>query len=134
MTPCWLWKASRQNKGYGQLMRHVNGKRKIHLAHRFIYELLVGPIASGMELNHICHQRGCVNPDHLEVVSHRDNMRAKGSNSGRSLRLVNAMASARRHCPQGHIFTEANTGRKRDGSRRCRACDREYAASRRVVA
>jgi len=134
VTACWLWKASRQNKGYGQVMRKVDGRWRLLLAHRFIYELLVGPIPLGMELNHICHQRGCVNPGHLEVVTHRENMLAAGSSVGRPLRAVNARSSARTECPRGHAFTAENTGRKRDGSRRCKTCDREYAARQRAAA
>lgn len=67
---CWLWQAGVNNYGYGQLL--VNGQ---HIyAHRFSYELLRETIPDGLELDHLCHEPSCVNPDHLEPVTHRMNL------------------------------------------------------------
>jgi hypothetical protein len=65
-TPCWVWVLTLNENGYG----HAGGK-----AHRRYYERLVGPIPAGLELDHLCNVRACVNPDHLEPVTHADNIR-----------------------------------------------------------
>ena len=68
---CWLWTGSRDVTGYGQL---TNGAYSTRQAHRIVWQILVGPIASGMELDHLCHTRECVNPDHLREVTHKQNL------------------------------------------------------------
>ena len=67
---CWLWTGALRGDGYGKF--HV--KRKWVYAHRFAYELLVGPIPDGLELDHLCRIRNCVRPSHLEPVTHQENM------------------------------------------------------------
>lgn len=67
---CWLWTASKTSDGYGQL--RIDGKNA--LAHRFSYELLVGPIPRGLVIDHICHVTACVNPRHLRPVTHKQNL------------------------------------------------------------
>lgn len=109
LGPCWLWKAGRTN-GYG--VCSVDGR---HIrAHRFAYEALVGPIPPGKELDHLCRNRPCVNPDHVEPVTTAVNV----------LRGVGPTARAARatHCPQGHPYDEQNTRVRPDGSRACRRC------------
>jgi hypothetical protein len=69
---CWLWTASIAPNGYGHFYRGTTGGR---VAHRFAYELLVGPIPEGLQLDHLCSNRGCVNPDHLEPVTAAINTR-----------------------------------------------------------
>lgn len=128
---CWLWTGARTNGGYGTL--RVDGATA--RVHRFAYAFLVGPIPEGAEVDHLCHgqdescpggrdcsHRLCVNPDHLEPVSHRENV-VRGLNfSG-----VNARKT---HCPQGHPYDAENTYVCGGGRHRmCRAClaDREAA-------
>jgi hypothetical protein len=68
--PCWVWTRARDANGYGALGR--NGKTLS--AHRFVYEQLIGPVPDALELDHLCCNPACVNPDHLEPVTHRTNM------------------------------------------------------------
>jgi hypothetical protein len=108
---CWLWTAAIGHNGYGRFWfdgRHVR-------AHRFAYELLVGPIPEGMELDHLCRVRHCVNPAHLEIVEHRENM-LRGD-------TIVALNSRKQACPRGHPFSPENT-RVYRGRRHCRACAR----------
>src|SRR5690606_3222267 len=66
---CWIWTASRNHKGYGQIKRDGRPAK----AHRVVYELYEGPIPAGMQLDHICHERACVNPEHLRPVTNKAN-------------------------------------------------------------
>lgn len=68
---CWEWLASKNERGYGRVRDAERGEMK---AHRAVYELLMGDIPEGMELDHLCRNPSCVNPDHLEPVTHRENM------------------------------------------------------------
>lgn len=123
---CWEWMGKKKPTGYG--IFHA-GKASRH-AHRVAYELAIGPVATGLELDHTCRNRGCVNPAHLEPVTHDENMRRSP--------LGNAWRG-RTHCINGHAFTDANiyhyVTRGRWPSRGCRACKREWAraAKRRKV-
>lgn len=107
-TGCWLFTMV-LNSGYGQIF--VNGRK--WLAHRAAYELLVGPIPEGMTLDHLCRTRSCINPDHLEPVTIRENLR-RGVN-----RVANLMAQT--VCKWGHKFAlEPNA----NGFRWCPECNR----------
>jgi hypothetical protein len=124
---CWEWQAGRNAAGYG-IVGFGPGSRS-HLAHRVTFLLVRGPIPAGLELDHLCQNRRCVNPDHLEPVVHRENVRrADMSGNGAEFR-------DRDSCSQGHRYTPENTlHRVRNGSPRriCRACHaRNAAASRR---
>ena len=107
---CWLWMASTARGGYGQF----NDGTTMVRAHRFAYTAFVGEIPDGLDLDHLCRNRWCVNPDHLEPVTRSEN-----------LRRGYAARSPRRHCAQGHPFDQSNTFTRKDGGRGCRSCRNE---------
>lgn len=74
-TPCWKWARYIQSNGYGKYCSRVNGRQVTRYAHRWMYERLRGPIPDGMVLDHLCRNRACVNPDHMDVVTQRTNCR-----------------------------------------------------------
>lgn len=118
---CWLWTASTINTGYGQF--HATGGRGtvMVLAHRFAYEQIVGPIPAGLQLDHLCRVRRCVNPSHLEPVT-------PSENALRASRLTRGFP-----CPRGHVRSPENTSVRPDGSRYCRDCNREQGRERRTA-
>lgn len=103
---CWLWTGYVDRGGYGKFNR---GDNQMVQSHRFSYEQTVGPVPDGLELDHLCRVKHCVNPAHLEPVTHDENMRRR--------------AEAQTHCKWGHEFTTENTRISRRGFRICRACD-----------
>jgi hypothetical protein len=108
-TGCWLWLGSGNQYGYGRML--IN--RQSFLAHRVSYEIHKGPIPDGLELDHLCRVRCCVNPDHLEPVTHEENVRRGG-------RMLNTA------CPSGHPFSPENTWiNPKTGWRQCRKCNLE---------
>jgi hypothetical protein len=102
-TGCWIWLGKRINNGYG---RWIAGT-----AHRAMYAELVGPIPCGLQIDHLCRVRLCVNPKHLEPVTSRENNRRK--------------FAAFTHCVNGHPYDEANTYVRPNGRRDCRGCNRD---------
>jgi hypothetical protein len=109
---CWEW-TSTFNNGYGRFATCSNAISTQHYAHRFSYTLCKGPIPEGMTIDHICRNKKCVNPNHLELVTLKENILR-----GFSPSAVNAR---RTHCFQGHPFSGKNLiieGRHR----RCRMC------------
>ncbi len=124
-TGCWLWCGNRYSNGYGRMS--LDGRER--LIHRLAYESLVGPIPAGLHLDHLCRNKFCANPVHVEPVTPAENIQ-------RWSRTVT-------HCPKGHEYTPANarlkklyrtsaTGEPYFG-RDCRACDRERQAARRAA-
>lgn len=113
---CWLWSAS-TNKGYGVFWDPTEGRTVG--AHVYAYRLLVGPIPEGMELDHLCRVRACVNPAHLEPVTSKTN-----TLRGESPSAINARKT---ECPQGHPYDEENTYvNPTSGKRLCRTCQRQH--------
>jgi len=117
---CWIWEGYITMYGYPEIVRsgvNVGSAKATRRVHRIVYELLRGPIPDGLQLDHLCRVRCCVNPDHLEVVDSRTN----------TLRGVSiAAANARKtHCVRGHALSGDNLllwGRNKD--RVCKTCAR----------
>ena len=106
---CWLWTGADDGRGYGQF----SYKGRTARAHRVAYELFVGPIPSGLVLDHLCLTTRCVNPQHLEPVTQQEN-------NVRCVALI-------KNCPAGHPYTESNVYINGSGNRLCRECNRERA-------
>src|SRR5690606_1904894 len=106
---CWLWVGDTRN-GYGRIRTYANKKVTYHRAHRYVYEILVGPIPEGYHLHHICENTLCVNPEHMEPKTQEEH---------------NKIHHAKESCLHGHIFTAENTYIRSNGTKSCRACNRE---------
>lgn len=107
---CWIWQGTLEHHGYGQLRRH--GRRM--KAHRYAYALHIGPVPAGATVDHLCFQPSCVNPAHLQLLSHAENCSRKQSLTAET-------------CARGHLWTEENTGlcpRGHRTERYCRTCRR----------
>ena len=110
---CWIWQLGIKGGGYGQ--KWDKERKKCVSAHKWYYEQLLGPVPTGMDLDHLCRVRRCVNPDHLEPVSRKENLRRGPRVSGD-------------HCKRGHLRTEKSTIVSKTGSKRCRICYNAYMA------
>lgn len=101
---CVYWTGPLNRDGYG----NCSGLS----AHKVVYESLVGPVPAGLELDHLCRVRACVNPAHMEPVTHAENMRRSAP-------------AQKRACANGHLYDAANTYIRTNGGRDCRACGRD---------
>lgn len=110
---CWLWTTTINRQGYGSFS--LGQRRGISIqAHRVSYTVFKGAIPEGLQIDHLCRVRSCVNPDHLEAVTQEENARRrKESNT---------------HCPQGHEYSEKNVYSWKGLRKECRIChkDREF--------
>jgi len=112
-TGCWLWGGATRSDGYGALWFN----KKVMAAHRISHEFFCGEIPSGLEIDHLCRVRCCVNPDHLEPVTHSENIRrGLAPQAGRAFQL------AKTHCPSGHPYDGDNLYIDPRGRRGCRSC------------
>lgn len=119
---CWEWMATRNQKGYG---RFWDGEHLV-AAHRWAYEQLIAEIPEGLEIDHLCKNRACVNPWHMEPKTHRANVLAIGSAHWSVEKM------GRTHCPRDHRLQGANLrpAQLRRGVRACRLCERAGARVR----
>lgn len=110
---CWTWRASLSPKGYGQFSVGSKSAKTYRMmkSHRYAYEAMIGPIPSGLDLDHLCRNKACCNPLHLEPVTSAENNRRK--------------ALATSACFRGHPFTPENTCKGRNDTRECRTCRRD---------
>lgn len=107
---CLLWQGAKNRRGYGS----VSVQGRIKPAHVAVFELAVGAVPMGLELDHLCRRPSCVNPKHLEPVTHRENV-LRGTSPA-------ALHAVKKHCEKGHPYTPENTSLFDGGRRRCRTC------------
>ena len=107
---CWIWDGAKVKGGYGQCWFG----NQTQYAHRVSYEIAVGPIPAGLEVDHLCRNPSCVNPDHLEPVTPVVNFERSS--------CPPSMNAKKTHCLRGHELAGENLKRYSDGRRECRIC------------
>jgi hypothetical protein len=108
-TDCWLWTGTTNGTGYAKV--YANGRLRV--VHELIWELANGPKPAGMDLDHLCEVKHCINPDHLEPVTRQENLRRASKGNFRKT-----------HCPKGHEYTTDNILPNKRGKRNCKTCHR----------
>jgi hypothetical protein len=108
---CWVWSGRVGSGGYGKIRVREDGREINRGAYRVLYELMIGKVPDGLVLDHLCRNRLCVNPAHLEPVTQTENVLR-----GEGFAAVNARKTS---CPKGHPYDEANT-KLYQGRRYCR--------------
>ena len=112
---CWVWTGCLFSTGYGSF--YDRSRKNNRATHAIAYELCVGKVPEGLQLDHLCRNRACCNPAHLEPVTRRENL-LRGN-------TVTAANAKKTHCKYGHEFTDDNTKRDKHGKRYCRLCNTE---------
>lgn len=112
-TGCREWHGAKNPKGYGNMRPDKLTVAKS--VHRLAYTEFKGEIPDGLEVDHLCSNRACINPDHLELVTHKENI-----NRGR-----HNQNHGKTHCIHGHEFSDNNTSISKNGMRSCRTCGRD---------
>ena len=107
---CWEWLGNQTTNGYGK--HQIGPGHKERVVHRIAYEHYIGEIPPGMQLDHLCRNQICCNPQHMEVVTPSENTKRQDHKERRKT-----------HCPKGHEYNEKNTRVTKAGKRQCRACD-----------
>lgn len=121
---CWLWQAGLNRNGYGRYM--LSGSNRDVVAHRYAYEVATGnPIPDGLVMDHLCRVRHCVNPEHVEPVTQRENLLRGQTRTARQV--------AATECPAGHPYAGDNLYVNPSGDRLCRECHRRRVAAARLV-
>ncbi len=115
--PCWEW-TGKAHRGANKKYAGAKYQGRTWGAHRLIWTLLVGEIGEGLQLDHLCKNETCVNPDHLEPVTPAENVR-RGA-TGQYQTKPNLKKT---HCPQGHPYSGDNLRLRKNGHRTCRTCD-----------
>ncbi|MGC0205248.1 HNH endonuclease signature motif containing protein [Streptomyces levis] len=110
---CHIWTGSTDPDGYARFWLNGRNRRAYH----FAFEQAHGPVPDGHDVDHHCRNRRCVNPAHLRALTHRANVLASSN--------IAAYRAAQTHCHRGHPFNAENTRRRKNGTRACRACDRD---------
>ena len=103
---CWGWTGAHTQAGYAVFS--IAGK--FIYGHRYSFQLSKGNIPDGLQLDHLCDNKGCVNPEHLEIVTNQENQIRRYQNN------------PRQYCDKGHLFTKENTMYIKSGTRLCRIC------------
>lgn len=117
---CWEWLGSLQPNGYGTLgvgQRSLGQKRTLY-AHRVSYEIFIGKIPTGLDLDHLCRNRRCINPMHLEPVT-----RSINNKRGIGATILGKINASKKFCKNGHQFNAENTRHRKSGGRACRICE-----------
>ncbi len=122
---CWLVTRGLNGDGYSQIRLPTRSASPLY-GHRYSYELFCGPIPSDRELDHLCLRTNCINPRHLEAVSHSLNILR-----GKAINPRNGQ-TAKKYCPQGHPYDDKNTYVGKEGWRSCRACACHHSAQYRA--
>jgi hypothetical protein len=134
---CWVWPGHRDRGGYGEFRVTRNRQVKAWRAHRLAYEFGVGPIPSGLVIDHLCRNRACVNPAHLEPVTNAENIRrGEVGNAVRMRRLRPLNANGEPVCYKGHAVVGDNMRRRVNKQgyvvTDCVQCRRDRSAKRRA--
>ena len=118
---CWNWTGHITKNGYG--VTSISSKQ--YMAHRYTYEWKFGKIKDGLVIDHLCRNRKCVNPDHLEAVSLQENINRGLLGNLKHLRDM-PYSKTRTHCPLGHELIGDNLYITKRGFKSCQICSKEY--------